>query len=414
MQSSPKHPRGGPSRILFVAEDITLAQVARPASLAQSVFGLPGYEVHFACGAFPDVVFRDLEFPKWPLLTVDRIRLLDRIRAGHPLYTRDELAAYVEADEQLLRRVRPDLVVGDFRLSLGISCRLRRVPYAALMNAYWHPHHTEAFPMPVHASLRWMNRYLGSGQARKHFDRALPFVLRAHARAYNRARRHHGLAPVRDLRHMLCDADYLLFPDPPELVPVGRHTRSQHFLGNVPWSPAIDPSTFERERKGDDRWVYVTMGSSGSDAMLVPVLGMLRERGLQVFLASLGRPLPDVGWPGLHVYDMLPGDAVSRGARLVICNGGASTAYQALSAGVPVLGLPANLDQLWFMQCVERASSGVAHRPDGPREGLENALIRALTDPSLHKGAARVAGWIEKHNAFTAFRRFVDELLGAL
>ena len=47
-----------------------------------------------------------------------------------------------------MRRVRPGVVVGDFRLSLSISARLAGIPYVALINAHWSPWSTQRFPLP--------------------------------------------------------------------------------------------------------------------------------------------------------------------------------------------------------------------------------------------------------------------------
>ena len=42
-------------------------------------------------------------------------------------------------DLELIRRIEPDVVVGDFRLSLAVSAPMAGVPYIALANAYWSP-----------------------------------------------------------------------------------------------------------------------------------------------------------------------------------------------------------------------------------------------------------------------------------
>ncbi len=42
----------------------------------------------------------------------------------------------MKADLALLEEIGPDLVIGDFRLSLGISCRVLGIPYVSLVNAH--------------------------------------------------------------------------------------------------------------------------------------------------------------------------------------------------------------------------------------------------------------------------------------
>jgi hypothetical protein len=50
----------------------------------------------------------------------------------------------------------------------------------------------------------------------------------------------------------------------------------------------------------------------------------------------------------------LPGNQAAARADLVVCNGGSPTTFQALSEGVPVLGIPGNLDQFLNMHYLER------------------------------------------------------------
>jgi UDP:flavonoid glycosyltransferase YjiC (YdhE family) len=43
---------------------------------------------------------------------------------------------------------------------------------------------------------------------------------------------------------------------------------------------------------------------------------------------------------------------------MVVCNGGSPTVYQAFAAGIPVLGIPSNLDQYLMMDYVQRYGAG--------------------------------------------------------
>ena len=55
-----------------------------------------------------------------------------------------------ENDLALIKSYRPDLIVGDFRLSLSISARVAGIPYAAISSAHWSPYYRHAaYPMPV-------------------------------------------------------------------------------------------------------------------------------------------------------------------------------------------------------------------------------------------------------------------------
>ncbi|MFX7895023.1 glycosyl transferase family 1, partial [Acinetobacter baumannii] len=49
----------------------------------------------------------------------------------------------------MIEAFKPDLVIGDFRLSLSVSARLAGVPYMAISNAYWTPHYQGGYALPV-------------------------------------------------------------------------------------------------------------------------------------------------------------------------------------------------------------------------------------------------------------------------
>jgi UDP:flavonoid glycosyltransferase YjiC (YdhE family) len=400
-------------RILFVAESITLAQVVRLASLAGSL-DPKRYEVHFACGRFDPLVFGTSSFAKRPLLTQAAGRVLRRERAGRRLYTRRWLSRYVDAERRLLEEVRPDLVVGDFRLSLGISAPLQKIPCAALINAYWSPaYRPDRFPMPDHFSLRWLVRLAGPEWAQRNFEKLLPAVLSHHAGPFNRLRKRHGLPPVGDLRHVFTCADHVLFPDVPELVPLADPPANQIYLGPVNWAPDSPPPSWWNSLQDDRPIVYVTMGSSGRIEMLELIAEALRPLNMQVLLATAGRQFPAVDDPRWFSADYLPGHLSARRAVLVICSGGASTAYQALSEGTPVIGIPGNLDQLLAMQAIEKAGAGVLARASGLSAARLRQLVESeLDSANLAAGARRVSDWFARYDANKRFGGFLEETLG--
>src|SRR5262249_4306414 len=148
------------------------------------------FEVHFACAAAYDLLLKDTGFRHWPIYSIASERFLQALASGARLYDIQTLEGYVEEDRRLLEQVRPDLVVGDFRLSLAVSAPLSRVPYVALTNAYWSPHTTRRhFPLPELP----VTRYLGVPLTRAVFHVLEPLIFHHHARPLNALRRRHGL-----------------------------------------------------------------------------------------------------------------------------------------------------------------------------------------------------------------------------
>lgn len=364
-----------PTRVLFFAEGATLAHVGRPFVLASTLSREDSFEVVLArppayAWLTAGATFRVIDLAcQAPAIFARR---LDR---GQPLYTLPTLESYVQADRALIRDIRPDVVVGDFRLSLSVSARLEGIPYATICDAYWSPEAArEAPPLPALP----FTRFLPIAAAERLFSWVSPLAFRLHSRPMEQLRRSHGLPGLgHDLRRAYTDADLRLFASFPGLFPEVRPNKGAAFIGAVDWAPDIAlPEGFPQE----EGLVYVTMGSSGRIEVLEPLFEALRELDLPAVVATAGRKLPIQPHSSrIRVFDFLPGDKVVARARIVICNGGSPTTNQALLGGVPVVGIPANMDQMLNMRAVERAGLGLGVRADrASRAALLTALRTAL------------------------------------
>lgn len=395
-------------RILFVSENVTLAQVVRLLALART---LPEshYEVHFACGAFDPLIFANTHFAKHQLYTLDKERVIGAMEAGKRLYERKALQRYVDAELELFDHVEPDLVVGDFRLSLSTSTRLYKVRLATLINAYWSPYALRnGFPVPDHPIVR----LLGEEMTAKYFPLALPKVFDHHAAPVNALRKANGLPPLGSLLEVLTAGDDTLYLDEPTLIPVSGAPSSHRFLGPVLWAPSV-PRPPDLDSEDARPLVYVTLGSSGRTDTLPHVLRALSNLPVRVVVATAGRvqfsSLPD----NVRAYPFVPGDELSRRASLVISNGGSTTSYQALAEGTPVVGLPSNLDQYLAMTAIETAGAGTLVKARCISEAtLTTAVARVLREESFTRAARTLAERFAGLNSGVEFRRYVTEALG--
>ena len=378
-------------RILWVAEAVTLAHIARPLAALrhadptrwQSIVACDPRARRYVEGARAE--FR-------PLSSIEPARFLAALRRGAPVYDLDTLRAYVAADLALLRETRPDLVIGDFRLSLAISARVAATPYATLASACWSPRYrppswpvpalslTTALPLPVASAL---------------FRLARPQAFRKHADPVNRLRREFGLAAIEgDVRDVYTDADQVLYTDVPELFPLDAMPSNARFVGPALWEPPTStpwswPARGERSPR-----IYVTLGSSGAADLLPRIVEAVGAMPVSALVSTASRAHALPGLRNVGVSDLLPGLDVARSADLVVCNGGTVSCYQALVAGVPVVAIPSNLEQFLTTQAIERAGAGIGVRAD--RFGavaFRDAVERTLNDRSLRDNAAKVARW---------------------
>ncbi len=392
-------------RVLFVGEAVTLAHVARPMVLARAL-DPARYEVDFAWHPRFAYLFPASGFAMHAIESIPGPRFEAALAAGKPLYDADTLRRYVEEDLRLIALTRPDAVVGDFRLSLAVSAAVAKVPYLNLTNVYWSPYARQRFPVPELP----VTKLLGVGLGQLAFSLARPMAFALHARALNTVRREHGLASLgHDLRRTYTWGDHTLYADIPELFATRDLPPNHHFLGGILWSPEVAKPAWWDTLPADRPVVYVTLGSSGRSDLLPVVLEALAGLPLTVIAATAGRvALPRVP-ANAFVADFLPGEAAAARARLVICNGGSPTTQQALAAGVPVLGIPSNLDQYLNMQAVVAAGAGHLLRAGQTSAPAVNAAASALLNGERYaESAARLAGHFGRYDAAALFREVLD------
>jgi UDP:flavonoid glycosyltransferase YjiC (YdhE family) len=215
--------------VLFVAEAVTLAHVARPAVLIASL-DRDRYEPYLACDTRYDRLLQ-VACPRRPIRSIPSVQFLDALAKGSRLYDVETLRDYVQEDMTVLDEIRPDVVVGDFRLSLSVSARLKEVPYLTISNAYWSPYRRQKYPLPEVEPMRWLGLTLGNLV----FQAVRPFAFAYHTRPMNRLRRESGLASLGlDLRRIYTDADYTLYADLPAL----RCPSTAHPTTMSSWDPS--------------------------------------------------------------------------------------------------------------------------------------------------------------------------------
>lgn len=373
-------------KILFVAEGVSLAHVARLTVLASAI-DLDVYDVAFASnGKFPVCT----PHPEWEFHQIDSVEpsiFLERLARGKPVYTEAELTAYVNADVKLLQKIKPDCVIGDFRLSLPIAARLLRIPLLSLCNAHWSPYATAAkifapdIPIARLLSFRLFDRI---------FRLVWPLASNAHCAAINKIRKKHGMPAYSSLQEYYCDGDMSLYADIPSLVPTSGAPATHQYIGPIVWSPAMaKPAWWDESMSTSEPRVYITFGSTGSVDLLPAIVDACLAEGFACVVATAGRRAFDSTHPKVWTASYLPGSDAAQIASLVICNGGSATAFQSLAAGTPVLGICSNLDQVLTMTRIQDAGAGTFLRAgEVTPERLRSALREILAKQSYRRRAA--------------------------
>nr|WP_248280509.1 glycosyltransferase [Aromatoleum aromaticum] len=386
-----------------------MAHIARPYALARGLDPTI-WEVVFACADNYPKLFPDWPWQRETIQSIPPSVFMNRLARGRRLYSLDTLRQYARKDLRVIETVQPDIVVGDFRLSLSVSARVAGIPYVALTNAYWSPYASRhRFPVPCLP----MTRIIGLPLATALFTMARPAAFAWHTLPLNRLRREYGLPSLGlDLRRVYTDADVTLYADVPELVPTSGLPDNHRYIGPIEWSPPIAMPEFTLQDPGKPL-VYVTMGSSGAGALLPRILDALSGIDCHVAVATAGIPLREIPANAM-VADYLPGDRMSARASLVICNGGSPTSHQALAHGVPVLGIPFNLDQHLNMDYLTIYGAGHVLRPEKATAAVLRAAARTLLqDATIRHRARELARIIRRHHPADTLARTITEITEA-
>jgi UDP:flavonoid glycosyltransferase YjiC (YdhE family) len=422
-----------PKTILFIAEGVTLAHVGRPLALAQALQKMqqndagstgdsPRYKIEFACADSYEFCFKDSGITRRHLHSISSAQFLAALAAGKPVYTVSTLSSYVSEDLRLLEEIRPDVVIGDFRLSLSVSARVAKIPYIALSNAYWSPHVAQTYTVP---SLP-ITRLLPIPLANTLFRTVRPFAFASHTVPLNQIRRRYGLKTLGgDLRRTYTDADRTAYTDAVELFPPTDMPPHHSYLGPVIWSPPVPKPDWWRNLPDDKPIIYVTLGSSGQGKLLATALEALAPLPVTLIAATAGTiAVESISREAANIYvaPFLPGEAAARRSKLVITNGGSPTSQQALASGVPVLGLAGNLDQYLNMAGIVAARAGKllrADRMDQPglqgqqnQRELRDTVKAMLADESLRAAAGATAQIFAQYQPAERLSELIEQLTG--
>ena len=335
------------------------------------------------------MIFAGTSFAQHDVYSLPRATVEQASAKGEPIYDAAVLERYVEEEGALFAKVKPDAVVGDFRLSLSTSAALARIPFATLINAYWSPHAVrDSFPVPDHP----MVRLVGETMAAKFFPMVMPKVFGAFAKPINTVRKRHGLAPIGSLLEVLPHAARTLFADTPFLVPTAGSPPTHVYLGPVLWSPEVPLPEWWNQVADARPIVYVTLGSSGKQHCLPIVLRALAGIDATVFLSTAGHDLPTELPPNVFAAPYLPG---------------------ALAGGVPVLGIASNLDQFLAMTAIAASGAGILLRAGSLKEAsVRDAIGRILSGPGFRRAAGAVASDFARYNSAQRFESAISDLVG--
>ncbi|MBX7230507.1 MAG: hypothetical protein K1X29_00340 [Bdellovibrionales bacterium] len=331
-------------KILFMGEAVTLAHVARPLALAQKLptklFDIhmavdPRYQFLVSSDSNQSIYFHQIKSPS-------SSSFRQKVEAGKFPYNENEIISLVQDDLSLLEKIKPDIVIGDFRISLSISSKYKKIPYFSITNAHWLPDFYSHYPIPDLGALPYLPKFLVRSVQK--------CVFRYAAYAFKAAAQHFGIKNFSpSLTSAYTDGDRILVPDHPS-ARINK-LEKELFIGPIFWEPKLNlPSWWASFKEETKPVVYINLGSSGPQLNLNKITDQLLKQDLSVVISQIQPTNPFIEKKHLYVGEYLPSGEVLKKSSLFIGNGGSMSTQMALAEACPVLALPANYDQQLYME----------------------------------------------------------------
>jgi len=112
------------------------------------------------------------------------------------------------------------------------------------------------------------------------------------------------------------------------------------------------------------------------------------------------------------VTDYAPGSKILEKADVVVCHGGNGTVYQAMTQGVPIIGIPTFHDQEFNMQRVEDLGIGIelSERKFTPSH-LVAAVEALLSEESYKENALRYKQILAKYDGPRTAAQLIESFI---
>jgi UDP:flavonoid glycosyltransferase YjiC (YdhE family) len=384
-------------KILVQPYTHTLSHISRPLAIALEL-RKKGHDIIFTGESNKARLITEEGFPIIPCYEPDPNVLFANIRAGKLQFVDNTVVEkMIEADVQLYRDQKPDLVLTDGRFSSQISTHIAGIPHIAIVNVS----STEFRAHPYIPFFEWIPEKL-VGQNTRQRQRLDQINLYLEMRIFDnvmsifkKLTKRYGLSKNITATNCLTGKDFTLLADIPEYFPTRNLPGDYRYIGPITWKTTSIPPSWWPPKLENKHCIYMTMGTTGIGRFFHELYELFQQCDFVTIITTGGlvEGLEQIEGK-IYVEDYLDGDMVMEACDLVVCHGGNGTIYQALRHGKPIIGIPTIPDQKFNMRRVETLGVGrtlTIEEFDRNNQSLLNLINLILADSSYGKEAERLS-----------------------
>lgn len=316
----------------------------------------------------------------------------------------------IKEELKLYDEIKPDLVLNDFRLTLSTSCEIAKIPMVSLFNASWTNYYSVKIRCPEHTFLPGL---VGQSIANYIAPPVKNFIIRFDVIPINRVRKKYGLIAKINLWDVF-RGNLNLITDIPEYGPTKNLPPDFHYIGPVVWEPEIESPAWLKLIDPNRPCIYFTMGSSGLSKFFQNAIDLFGNTDYQCILTTAGMAYFDSLPSNFYICDYAPGSEIMKISDMVVCHGGNGTIYQALTYGVPIIGIPMVHDQEFNLDRIVELGVGI-HLSElkFKLENLRNAVNNVLNDAKYKENALKYAKILSSYNAKKAGAELIKTFMSS-
>jgi UDP:flavonoid glycosyltransferase YjiC (YdhE family) len=254
----------------------------------------------------------------------------------------------------VIRKFRPEMVIGDVTPTLKMAAELTKVKYLSLVNGYMTKYYAhdrclsrthKSYKVLKYLPTVWLNNV--TSIAEKVVFRQVHSPFKALRKAYGLNAVNDYLAEIEGDENMICD-DEGLFPQ--KDLPY-----SYRFIGPLLYAEKPSQGDWMSALTANKPLIVICMGSTGDWNKLAFLNEPYYARYTLVTAGDLQRVLSS-----RHIVarDFINLNQVLEKADLMICHGGNGTIYNGINNGVYMLCLSSHFEQEWNIAAIERKGYG--------------------------------------------------------
>lgn len=252
------------------------------------------------------------------------------------------LRMMLESQVAIINQVRPDVVVVDAALTGRMACELTGVPSVSVLNAYMSNHFEGSWRLPHRRVLNRLNRLFPRALGHRLDRVGARYAFKRVHRPFRRLRREMDLGTTNNLLDEF-EADWNFIVDLPTVFRLHNPPRDRFTVIQLVYQFEEDgapPEPIDTVLPT----VCVVMGSSGNWSAISPLSNLA---GKSFNMVICGEHAESLRGPNTLVSRFANLSALLPRVDAMIFPGGNGTMYQGITHGVPMICLPAHVEQEW-------------------------------------------------------------------